>query len=58
MSRATRLERKVSENSILFGASARCCSMRCTQYFPQEVVKALQKKKWSVDYALRKHMKL
>jgi hypothetical protein len=58
MSLATRLERKVSENSILSVASARCCSMRCIQHYPREAVKALRTKMWSADHALRKHMKL
>ena len=58
MSRATRLERKVSENSILSVASVRCCSRRCTQHFPREAVEALRTEMWSADHALRKHMKL
>jgi hypothetical protein len=58
MSRATRLERKVFENSILSVASARCCSMRYIQHFPQEAVEALRTEMWSADHALQKHMKL
>ena len=58
MLRAMRLERKVFENSILSVASARCCSMKCTQYFPREAVEALQTEMWYTDHALWKHMKL
>jgi hypothetical protein len=58
MSRATRLERKVSGKSILSVVSARCCSMRSTQHFLQEAVKALRTEMWSADHVLRKHMKL
>jgi hypothetical protein len=58
MSQTTRLERKIFEDSTLSIASACCCSMRCIQHFPREAVKALQTEMWSVDHALRKHMKL
>jgi hypothetical protein len=58
MSIGTHLERKISENSILSVASARCCSMRCTQHFPREAVMALQMKMWYADHALWKQMKL
>jgi hypothetical protein len=58
MSAGMRLERRIFENSILSMAGARCCSIKCTQYFPREVVVALRTEMWSADHALRKHMKL
>jgi hypothetical protein len=54
----TRIERKLCENSIYSVASENCCPMRCMQYFPREAIRAVRTEMWSIDHALRKHMKL